>query len=155
MSINLAQHIFEILLVEDSPADADLFRQLIPGPHHVTVAENGAEALDRLFQRGRFEKSIRPDIVVVDLNLPLLSGHELINTIKSNSSLRSIPVVVLSASARHDDVKKAYDLGAGAYIVKSFELADMEKKLSIFANFWCGQVLYARFAGSSAVASAI
>ena len=64
----------EILLVEDNPGDVQLFGSLLSGPHHIMVATNGAEALDRLFQRGQFKESLRPDMVVLDLNLPLLNG---------------------------------------------------------------------------------
>jgi len=132
----------EILLVEDNPGDVYLFRKSMVGELHVTVAQNGAEALDRLFQRGRFEKHNRPDIVVVDLNIPLLNGHEVLNAIKSNSGLRSIPVVVLSGSGRPADVQKAYELGASAYIVKRSELSESEAMLSSFVKFWIGVVAY-------------
>jgi CheY-like chemotaxis protein len=133
----------EILLIEDNDADADLFQLAMTGQFRVTIAHTGAEALDRLFRRGRFEKTIRPDIVVVDLSLPILNGHEVINVMKSNSDLRSIPTVVLSASSNPEDVRKAYDLGASAYLVKHTVLADSERTLSAFAQFWIGQVIYA------------
>jgi CheY-like chemotaxis protein len=133
----------EILLVEDNPADADFFQLAMTGQYHVSVARTGAEALDRLFQRGRFEKTRRPDIVVIDLSLPILTGHEIINVIKSNSSLRSIPAVVLSASSRPEDVRRAYDLGASAYIVKPAALTEAEKTLTAFADFWVKRVVYA------------
>jgi CheY-like chemotaxis protein len=132
----------EILLVEDNPSDVYLFRKSMVGQYHVAVAQSGPEALDRLFQRGRFEKDTRPDIVVIDLNIPLLNGHEVINVIKSNSALRSIPVVVLSGSSRPVDVRKAYELGASAYIVKRSQLAEHEEMLCSFAKFWFGVVAY-------------
>jgi len=143
----------EILLIEDNAADVQLFRQAMKGPHHLSVAQTGAEALDRLFQRGKYEKEALPDIVVVDLNVPILSGHEVINVIKSNSSLQSIRVVVLSISTRAKDVSEAYRLGADAYIVKGLRLADMERTLSVFSDFWIGQVLYTRFADSNVASS--
>jgi two-component system, chemotaxis family, response regulator Rcp1 len=130
----------EILLVEDNPADAHLFKNSMIGMHHVTVAHDGVEALDRLFQRGRFEKHVRPDLVVVDLNLPLLNGHEVINMVKSNSKLRSIPVMVLSGSDQAADVQKAYDLGASAYFKKQSGLDETEKMLLALANFWTENV---------------
>jgi len=133
----------EILLIEDNPADADLFQLAMSGEYSISIAQTGAEALDRLFQRGRFEKSVRPDIVVVDLSVPILNGHEVINVMKSNSNLRSIPAVVLSASSHAEDVRKAYDLGASAYLVKHAALNEAERTLSAFADFWIGQVVYA------------
>jgi CheY-like chemotaxis protein len=132
----------EILLIEDNVADVDLFNLAMSGEYTITIAPTGAEALDRLFQRGRFEKIARPDIVVLDLSLPILSGHEVINVMKSNSSLRSIPIVVLSASSRSEDVRRAYDLGASAYIVKHTALIEAEKTLSAFADFWINHVIY-------------
>jgi len=132
-----------ILLIEDNAADADLFQLAMSVDHAVAIAQTGAEALDRLFQRGRFEKMVRPDIVVVDLSLPILNGHDVINVMKSNSNLRSIPIVVLSASSRIEDVRRAYDLGASAYIVKRTALIEAEKTLSAFVDFWIDQVIYA------------
>src|SRR5690349_17589057 len=108
----------EILLVEDNPGDVQLFRSLLSDPHCVSVATNGAEALDRLFQRGQFTESVRPDIVVLDLNLPLLNGHEVLNAIKANSRLRSIPTIIFSVSDNPDDIRRAYDFGASAYVIK-------------------------------------
>ena len=138
----LSHEIVEILLVEDNPADARLFEEAMRGHFHVTVAETGAEALDRLFQRGRFDKSPRPDLVVVDLNVPILSGHEVIAALKSNSWLRSIPVIVFSISDRPEDIQRAYDLGTGAYILKSSSLAEAEATLSAFVDFWISQNRY-------------
>ena len=139
---NIGHDSVEILLLEDNPADAELFQAAMAGPYHVTVAQTGPEALDRLFQRGKFGKSSRPDLVVLDLNVPLLNGHEVLNVIKSNSNLRSIPVVVFSISDQVEDVKKAYELGACSYIVKPGTLRETEKALSAFADFWIRQVVY-------------
>ena len=131
-----------ILLVEDNPGDVQLFRSLLSGPHHMTVAINGAEALDRLFQRGQFKDSQRPDIVVLDLNLPLLNGHEVLNAIRANSRLRSIPTIVFSLSDNPDDIQRAYDFGASAYIIKPSELEKTERLLSAFVEFWIQGVAY-------------
>jgi CheY-like chemotaxis protein len=134
--------VVEILLVEDNPADVQLFRSLLSGPHHITVAINGAEALDRLFQRGQFKDSQRPDLVVLDLNLPLLNGHEVLNAIKANSRLRSIPAIIFSVSDNPEDIQRAYDFGASAYIIKPSELRKMERLLSGFVEFWIRRVAY-------------
>lgn len=132
----------EILLLEDNPGDAELFRKTLHGEYKVTVAQTGPEALDRLFQRGKFSKGTRPHVVVLDLNVPLLNGHEVLNVIKSNSSLRSIPVIVFSISDQIEDVQKAYELGACAYVVKPSGLQETEKALSAFADFWIRQVVF-------------
>ena len=139
---NIGHDSVEILLLEDNPADAELFQRAMAGPYRITVAQTGPEALDRLFQRGKFGRSKRPDLVVLDLNVPLLNGHEVLNVIKSNSNLRSIPVVVFSISDQVEDVRKAYELGACSYIVKPATLRETEKTLSAFADFWIRQVVY-------------
>ena len=132
----------EILLVEDNPGDVRLFEEGLTGPYHVAVARDGVEALDRLFQRGKFLNTPRPDIVVLDLNIPLINGHEVLNAIKSNSRLRSIPAIVFSVSSNREDVEKAYDFGASAYLVKQTDLAEVEKTLAAFVDFWIKRVAY-------------
>ena len=132
----------EILLVEDNPADVKLFQQGLSGPYHIAVAESGPEALDRLFQRGKFSGEPRPHLVVLDLNVPLLNGHEVLNVMRANSKLRSIPSIVFSASRDPDDVEKAYDFGASAYIVKPTSLEHVEKTLAAFVDFWIAHVVY-------------
>ena len=132
----------EILLVEDNPADVKLFQAGLSGPYHISVAESGAEALDRLFQRGKFKEEPRPNVVVLDLNVPLLNGHEVLNVMKANSKLRSIPSIIFSASTNPDDIEKAYDFGASAYIVKPTNLEDVERTLSAFVDFWIARVVY-------------
>ena len=132
----------EILLVEDNIADVMLFEGAMTGRYQVSVVGNGAEALDRLFQRGRFKGNIRPDLVVIDLNIPLINGHEVLNAMKANSRLRSIPAIVFSASSNPVDIEKAYEFGASAYLVKPTDLSEMEATLSSFVDFWIKRVVY-------------
>ena len=132
----------EILLVEDNEADVCLFQTLMKGAFHMTVSHTGAEALDRLFQRGNFSGSPRPDVVVLDLNVPILNGHELLSVIKSTPSLRSIPVVVFSGAENSSEVQKAYDSGACAYLLKRSDLSATQAAFSAFAEFWIQQVVY-------------
>ena|SRR5579884_1763657 len=130
----------DILLIEDNPGDVRQFKTLITGDFNITVAETGAEALDRLFRRGRFRSDPYPDIVVLDLNLPVLSGHEVLNAIRGNSSTFHLPVVVWSASSRPSDISKAYELGACAYMVKRSDIAETESLLNSFADFWLRKI---------------
>lgn len=132
----------EILLVEDNDADVRLFETLMNGPFHLTVSKTGAEALDRLYQRGDFLRSPRPDVVVLDLNVPILNGHELLNIIKGDSSLRSIPVVVFSGGENIDEIRKVYESGACAYLVKRSDLRETQAAFTAFAEFWIKQVVY-------------
>ena len=143
MTTNVGEiHRVEILLVEDNPGDAELFKRLVNGRCNVTVASNGPEAFDRLFQRGRFQRSPRPHLLVVDINVPMLSGHEILGILKGNSALSSIPAIVWSGSDNEKDVEKAYAEGACAFITKKSGLAEMEKSVSAFVDFWCKEVLY-------------
>lgn len=132
----------DILLLEDAPGDVKLFASLLRGDVSITVASNGAEALDYVFRRGRFKGLPAPDLIVVDLNVPLLNGHEVLNVIKSNSATRHLPVVVWSGSDNPDDIQRAYDLGCCAYMLKLASLPDMEAQLSAFTNFWVRAVRY-------------
>ena len=140
-----SRRVMDILLLEDNPADTHVFLTVlsaIAAQHHVTAVETGAQALDLLYQRGRYAKTPRPDLVVMDLNVPILNGHEVLNVIKSSSILRSIPVVVWSCSSDPRDVRRAYDLGASAYLVKPQDLEELELTLAEFAAFWIGRVIY-------------
>ena len=132
----------EILLVEDNPADAELFKRLIGGRCNVTVASTGPEAFDRLFQRGKFQRTSKPHLVVVDINVPMLSGHEILNILKGNSGLRSIPAIVWSGSDDQKNIERAYEAGACAFITKKSGLDEMETTVAAFASFWCAEVLF-------------
>ncbi len=132
----------EILLIEDNPEDAAEFSRLVEGNYNVSVAVNGAEALDRLFRRGKFKNLAFPDLVVIDLNIPLLNGHEVLNVIRANSETRHLPVLVYSVSQNPSDIRKAYQLGACAYMVKPSDLEETESRLTAFANFWLHNVEY-------------
>ena len=114
----------------------------VRGNVDIAVVHNGAEALDRLFRRGRFRSVPLPDMLVCDLNVPLLDGHEVLNVIKSNSALRRLPVIVWSGSDNPDDVQRAFDLGSCAYMVKSTDIAQVEAQLTAFAEFWLKNVRY-------------
>jgi CheY-like chemotaxis protein len=132
-----------ILLIEDTPEDVHHFTALVGKKATVFVAETGAEALDRLFRRGRFHADPSPDLVVIDLNVPLLTGHEVLNVIRANSETRHLPVIVYSVSDNPSDIVKAYELGACAYMVKPMDLSHTESQLNAFSEFWLTNVRYA------------
>ena len=137
-----------ILLVEDSPQDVQQFKAIFGKTADVSVAETGAEALDRLFRRGRFSADPYPDLIVIDLNVPLLNGHEVLNMIRANSETQYLPVVVYSVSDNRSDIVKAYELGACAYMVKPMDLSDTESQLTAFAQFWIMNVRYVSLSNS-------
>ena len=131
-SLRYMSNNFKILLVEDNYEHLRLTRYIIKRqkvPGDVVVVRDGQEALDYLYRRGNFadpEASPRPDLVLLDLNIPRISGKEVLSTIKSDEHLKAIPVIVVSSSDRDEDVKYAFEQGAVAYISK----ADGFEKLS-------------------------
>ena len=133
---------FDILLVEDNPADVEIameaFRRSNKG-NRVFVCRDGEEALDYLFQRARFTKpgsAPRPDLVLLDLNLPGKSGTDVLEQIKQNDRLRSIPVVMLTTSDREEDVTRCYRMGANNYLAKPVQFEDCLKLVSQIQDYW-------------------
>lgn len=111
----------EVLLVEDDPGDILITREAFA--HHkihntLRVARDGQEGLDYLYQRGSHEGATRPDLILLDLNLPKYDGHQLLEKIKSDPALCHIPVVVLTTSAAEEDILRSYRLHANAYVTK-------------------------------------
>jgi CheY-like chemotaxis protein len=111
----------EVLLIEDDPGDVLITREAFE--HHkihnsLRVARDGQEGLDYLYQRGSHQGATRPDLILLDLNLPKYDGHQLLERIKSDSDLCHIPVVVLTTSAAEEDILRSYRLHANAYVTK-------------------------------------
>lgn len=133
---------FEILLVEDNPADIEITLEAFRRSHrgnHVSVCRDGEEALDFLFQRNRYNRATnapRPDLVLLDLNLPRKSGVDVLTQIKANEYLRGIPIVVLTTSDRDEDVSRCYRLGANSYLVKPPQFDDYVKLIADVQHYW-------------------
>jgi two-component system, chemotaxis family, response regulator Rcp1 len=129
----------EVLLVEDNPADARLTRDtLLEGAvsKRITVVKDGVEAVDYVRRRGAFEGAPRPDIVLLDLNLPKRDGMQVLREIKSDPSLRSITVIVLTTSDHFRDVNSAYDASANCYVVKPRGLDEFYAVMRGIEEFW-------------------
>lgn len=129
----------EILLVDDSAADVDLTLDALKGSYahsHVSVARDGRDASDFLRQTGSFAAAPRPDLVVLDLNLPKKSGFEVLSEIKSDARLCQIPVVVLTTSDSARDVAEAYRRQANCFITKPFEFAEYVQAIRGLDTFW-------------------
>jgi CheY-like chemotaxis protein len=124
----------EILLVEDSPADVRFFREalhLAGVRHHLSVVTNGEEALAFLRRQAPFRGAPRPEVVVLDLKLPRVSGHAVLGAIKLDPELRSIPIVVLTSSHAPRDQERSYDLEADHYVTKPIGLDVLAGELKI------------------------
>src|SRR5215475_8775370 len=129
----------EILLVEDSPDDVDLTIQAFKessSKSRLHVVEDGIEALAFLRRQGPYAAVPRPDLILLDLNLPKRTGHEVLQDIKSDPDLRRIPVVVLTTSAADADVKRSYELAANCYITKPVDLDAFFTVVSMVDHFW-------------------
>ncbi len=133
----------EILLVEDNPSDV-LLTQIAMREckmaNRLQVVGDGEQALSYLRREGRFVDAIRPDLVLLDLNLPRLDGREVLREIKDDPELRSIPVVVLTTSDAERDVMQSYDLHANAYITKPVDMDQFVKIVRGLDDFWFGLV---------------
>jgi two-component system response regulator len=129
----------DILLVEDNPGDVDLAREgLESSKMRVTlnVAGDGAEAMAFLRRTGKHAKAPRPDLVLLDLNLPKKDGREVLAEIKSDEDLKRIPVVILTTSKDEEDVLKTYNLHANCYITKPIDLHQFIKVVKSIEDFW-------------------
>ncbi|MBK1650068.1 response regulator [Rhabdochromatium marinum] len=129
----------EILLVEDNPADIRLTREALKDSktlNNLHVAMDGLEALAYLQCEGEHAQRPRPDLVLLDLNLPRMDGRELLREMKSHEHLRQIPVVVLTTSAAEEDILRSYQLHANCYIRKPVDFANFIKVVQGIEGFW-------------------
>ena len=136
----------KILLVEDNPADADLTRENLEASkilNELYLAVDGIEALQYLRREGAHQGAPRPDLVLLDLNLPRKDGREVLAEMKADDSLRCIPVVVLTSSQAEEDILRSYELQASAYVTKPVDLDGFAKIVRGIEGFWFSVVLYA------------
>jgi two-component system, chemotaxis family, response regulator Rcp1 len=134
----------EILLVEDNPGDVRLtIEALKEGKllNHVSVAEDGVEALSFLHQEGQYAGRPLPDLILLDLNLPKKDGREVLAEIKEDRKLKHIPVVVLTTSMAEHDVLRTYDLHANCYINKPVDFEQFIKVVKCVGDFWFSVVI--------------
>lgn len=123
--------VIELLLVEDDPGDVLMTREALGDSkllNNLNVVDNGEQALSFLRKEGEFANAPRPDLILLDLNLPRLDGREVLATVKADPDLRTIPVVVLTTSDAEEDVIRSYQLHANAYVTKP---VDFESFVSV------------------------
>jgi two-component system, chemotaxis family, response regulator Rcp1 len=129
----------EILLVEDNLGDIRLTEEALKENKlkvNLSVATDGEQAMDILFKRGEYQHSSRPDIVLLDLNLPKKDGRQVLEEIKSSEDLKAIPVVVLTTSRAEEDILSSYLSHANCYITKPVDVEQFIRLINSLENFW-------------------
>jgi CheY-like chemotaxis protein len=129
----------EILLVEDSPSDTELTREALLDAkvrNHLSVVEDGVQAMDFLRRQGAYTAAARPDLIMLDLNLPRKDGREVLAEIKEDPDLKTIPVVVLTTSQAEQDILRAYHLHANCYITKPVDFEQFLEAVRSIETFW-------------------
>ncbi len=136
--------LINILLVEDNPADVRLTQEALKEAAHARtrlhVAGDGVEALEFLHKEGSFASAPRPDLMLLDLNLPRVDGRQVLAQVKGDPDLRRIPVVVLTTSPSEDDILHAYDQHVNSYIRKPVDLDQFLHVLRAIDDYWLGSV---------------
>ncbi len=139
MNVEPSGRPIEILLVEDNPGDARLTLEALKESkvnNRLSVVEDGVDAMAFLCREGKYSDSPRPDLILLDLNLPKKDGREVLADVKANESLKRIPVVILTTSKAEEDILKTYDLHANCYITKPVDLNQFVRVVQIIEDFW-------------------
>lgn len=129
----------EILLVEDNPGDVRLTTEVLKDAklcNCISVVSDGVEAMEFLNRQGVYGEAKRPDLILLDLNLPRKDGREVLEEIKADPNLKYIPVVILTTSNAEQDIIKSYSLHANCYITKPVDLEQFSKVVSSIEEFW-------------------
>ncbi len=130
---------FNILLVEDNPSDQMIARETLEDLSYnggLHAVDDGEQALQFLKKSGSYSESPRPDLILLDLNIPRLNGKEVLKKLKTDDELRSIPIIVLTTSTHPKDIDDCYQMNANCYLVKPVELDDFGKLFSSLKTFW-------------------
>jgi len=133
----------DILMVEDDPGDVRLTREALKGSkllHSLNVVEDGVAALDYLRRNAPYQDAVRPDLVLLDLNLPKKDGREVLAAMKQDDALRAIPVVILTTSQAEEDVLRAYNLNANCYVTKPVDFDQFMRIVRTIEEFWLNVV---------------
>ena len=134
-----------LLLVEDNPGDVELIREILEqSVHHfeITAVADGAAALEYLLHRRLHDKSANPlpDLVLLDLNLPRVSGHAVLKALRASDTARALPIIVVTSSDATHDIETSYALGANCYLTKPGDLSALRSVILAVADFWLGVV---------------
>lgn len=138
----------EVLLVEDSPGDVRLTREALKEGkvrNNLSVVHDGVEAMEFLRREGKYADAPRPDIVLLDLNMPRKDGREVLAEMKSDDDLKRIPVVILTTSEAEQDILKTYELHANCYLTKPVDLEQFISIVKSVEDFWLTIVQLPRY----------
>jgi len=131
--------VIDILLVEDNPGDIRLTREVFKEGkvrNNLHVCCDGEEAMDYLQLRGKYADAVRPDLVLLDLNLPRKDGRQVLQEVKQDPILRTIPIVILTTSAAEQDILRSYNLHANCYITKPVDLNQFVRVVNYIQDYW-------------------
>lgn len=135
----LHERVARILLVEDNPGDILLTRHALKQAkinNSLTIAMTGEQGLDMLQQKGQYNAMELPDIILLDLNLPGISGHEVLKTVKNDEKLQNIPVIILSSSTAESDINKSKKARVNGYLRKPLDVTSFSKILNDIESVW-------------------
>jgi CheY-like chemotaxis protein len=137
--IKQKNNLAHILLVEDNEGDILLTMEAFEEckvKTEISVAKNGQEALDFLFKRGTFSDAKRPDLILLDINIPIFNGHEVLKQIKADLKLKKIPVIMLTTSSNQKDLNDAYENHCNSYVKKPLEISEFLTAILKIEEFW-------------------
>lgn len=133
----------EVLLIEDNPGDVRLTKEVLKDARvfiNLNVVFDGEEALKYLYKQGKYSEAAKPDLILLDLNLPRKNGREVLVEIKSNPTLKMIPVIILTTSQAEADILRSYELNVNCYITKPVQLNDFINVVRNIEDFWLSVV---------------
>ena len=139
MTLEMEEKAKTILLVEDNKADVRLVQEALKNSsltYDMAMVRDGVASMAYLHQEGEYASASRPDLIILDLNLPKKDGREVLAEIKTNSQLKRIPVIVLTTSKNEDDIHQSYDLNANCFITKSRNLSQLFTIVRRIEEFW-------------------
>ena len=128
-----------VLLVEDNDGDILLTLEAFEESKlkiNVSIAKNGMEALDFLFKRGAFMDANKPNLILLDINIPIFNGHEVLQQIKTDSDLKKIPVIMITTSSNQQDINKAYENHCNSYVKKPLNMSEFLGAILQIEEFW-------------------
>jgi len=131
---------FTVLSIEDNKPDFLLLEKALNSIENVSLniinVINGKEALDFMYKKGEYKSAPVPDMIILDINLPLVDGKEVLKRLKKDEIYRIIPIIIFSTSSSYPDIEESYKLYANSYITKTFDVKELFKKITIMGEYW-------------------